>query len=40
MKALGGFDCKHSGTTAVTLAVTKDYLMVSNVGDSRCIIYR
>lgn len=40
MKTHGGFECKHSGTTAVTLTVTKDSFLVSNVGDSRCIIFR
>lgn len=40
MKTQGGFDVKHSGTTAVTIAVTRESFFVSNVGDSRCIVYR
>jgi integrin-linked kinase-associated serine/threonine phosphatase 2C len=40
MRSQGGFECRNSGTTAVTLCVTRDIFIVSNVGDSRCIIYR
>jgi len=40
MKAHGGFDVKHSGTTSVTVAVTKENFLVTNVGDSRCIVFR
>lgn len=35
-----GFDPTYSGTTAVTLVVVKESLIVANAGDSRCIVYR
>ena len=33
-----GVDASHSGTTAVSLFVTKDFLHTANVGDSRCLL--
>lgn len=35
-----GIETTFSGTTAVTLIVTKDYFITSNVGDSRCILIK
>ena len=40
MKMQSGFECRNSGTTSVTLSVCRDNFIVSNCGDSRCIIYR
>ena len=33
-----GIDASHSGTTAVSLFITKDSLHTANVGDSRCLL--
>ena len=35
-----GIDASHSGTTAVSLFVTKDTLHTANVGDSRCLLIK
>ena len=35
-----GIETQYSGTTAVTLVVLKEVFVVSNVGDSRCIVFR
>lgn len=35
-----GINTQFSGTTSVTLIVTKDYFITSNVGDSRCILVK
>lgn len=33
-----GIDASHSGTTAVSLFISKDFLHTANVGDSRCLL--
>eukprot|EP00956_Cyclotella_meneghiniana_P022195 scaffold41616_cov66-Cyclotella_meneghiniana.AAC.3 len=33
-----GIDASQSGTTATSLFITKDFLHVANVGDSRCLL--
>ena len=33
-----GIDASKSGTTAISLFITKDFLHVANVGDSRCLL--
>jgi len=33
-----GIDASHSGTTATSLFITKDFLHTANVGDSRCLL--
>lgn len=40
MKLQSTFECRNSGTTSVTLAVCRETFIVSNAGDSRCIVYR
>ncbi len=40
MKLQSSFECRNSGTTSVTLAVCRETFIVSNAGDSRCIIFR
>lgn len=35
-----GFDVAYSGTTAVSLIVVRDSFIISNVGDSRCILFK
>jgi len=37
-KGGGGVNGSHSGTTATSLFVTKDFLHTANVGDSRCLL--
>eukprot|EP00347_Sterkiella_histriomuscorum_P009616 403340527 len=37
---LQGFDVSYSGSTSVTLVVVKDYFIVANAGDSRCILFK
>jgi serine/threonine protein phosphatase PrpC len=38
--ACQNFDPIYSGSTAVTLVVVKEQLIVANAGDSRCILYK
>jgi serine/threonine protein phosphatase PrpC len=35
-----GIDAAHSGTTATSLFITKDFLHTANVGDSRCLLIK
>lgn len=36
----GGVEVTYSGSTAVTCIIVKDKFIVSNCGDSRCIVFK